>query len=118
MVRAEEMVWCADSSGVRMRVGTVGASAGGRPSLGGLVVEELRGECRSGIQAADIYPALERGTIDAAEFVGPYDDENAASTGSRLYYYSPAFWEERPSCTSACRPAGSGTSFRPTTRRC
>ena len=27
------------------------------------------------IAAGDVYPALERGTIDAAEFVGPYDDE-------------------------------------------
>jgi TRAP-type mannitol/chloroaromatic compound transport system substrate-binding protein len=29
------------------------------------------------VAAGDIYPALEKGTIDAAEWVGPYDDEQA-----------------------------------------
>ena len=31
--------------------------------------------CRSSSPRGDIYPALEKGTIDAAEWVGPYDDE-------------------------------------------
>jgi TRAP-type mannitol/chloroaromatic compound transport system substrate-binding protein len=36
------------------------------------------------IAAGDIYPALEKGAIDAAEFVGPYDDEKLGCTRSRL----------------------------------
>lgn len=35
------------------------------------------------LPGGDIYPALERGTIDAAEWVGPYDDESSVSTRSR-----------------------------------
>mgnify|MGYP002621826119 CR=1 FL=1 len=45
------------------------------------------------IGAADIYPALERGTLDAAEFVGPYDDEKLGFVRVARYYYAPGFWE-------------------------
>ena len=42
---------------------------------------------------ADIYPALERGVIDAAEFVGPHDDERANYVRVARFYYAPGFWE-------------------------
>ena len=42
---------------------------------------------------ADIYPSLERGVIDAAEFVGPHDDERANYVRVARYYYAPGFWE-------------------------
>lgn len=42
---------------------------------------------------ADIYPSLERGVIDAAEFVGPHDDERANYVRVARFYYAPGFWE-------------------------
>jgi TRAP-type mannitol/chloroaromatic compound transport system substrate-binding protein len=45
------------------------------------------------IPGGDIYPALERGTIDAAEWVGPYDDERLGFVKVAPYYYFPGFWE-------------------------
>jgi TRAP-type mannitol/chloroaromatic compound transport system substrate-binding protein len=45
------------------------------------------------IPANEIYPALEKGTIDAAEWVGPYDDEKLGLNKVAPFYYYPAFWE-------------------------
>ncbi len=45
---------------------------------------------------ADVYPALEKGTIDATEFVGPYDDEKLGFVQVAKYYYSPGWWEGGP----------------------
>jgi len=45
------------------------------------------------IAAPDIYPALEKGTIDAAEWVGPYDDEKLGFNKVAPYYYYPGWWE-------------------------
>jgi TRAP-type mannitol/chloroaromatic compound transport system substrate-binding protein len=45
------------------------------------------------IPGGDIYPALERGTIDAAEWVGPYDDEKLGFQRVAPFYYYPGFWE-------------------------
>ncbi|MCK8785191.1 TRAP transporter substrate-binding protein DctP [Roseomonas sp. NAR14] len=45
------------------------------------------------LAASDIYPSLERGTIDAVEFVGPYDDEKLGFARVAPYYYYPGFWE-------------------------
>ncbi len=45
------------------------------------------------IPASEIYPALEKGTIDAAEWVGPYDDEKLGLNKVAPFYYYPAFWE-------------------------
>jgi TRAP-type mannitol/chloroaromatic compound transport system substrate-binding protein len=86
----------ADLQGLKMRIGTIGAWADGQPGLGGLVVEKL-GVVPQRIPTADIYPALERGTIDAAEYVGPYDDEALGLHRVAPYYYYPAFWEGGPS---------------------
>ena len=47
--------------------------------------------------AADIYPALEKGTIDAAEWIGPYDDEKLGFYKVAPYYYYPGWWEGGPS---------------------
>jgi len=48
------------------------------------------------IGAPDIYPALEKGTIDAAEWVGPYDDEKLGFNKVAKYYYYPGWWEGGP----------------------
>jgi TRAP-type mannitol/chloroaromatic compound transport system substrate-binding protein len=54
----------------------------------GLVPQQIAG--------GDIYPALEKGTIDAAEWVGPYDDEKLGFNKVAPYYYSPGWWEAGP----------------------
>jgi TRAP-type mannitol/chloroaromatic compound transport system substrate-binding protein len=43
--------------------------------------------------APDIYPALEKGVIEAAEWVGPYDDEKLGFYKVAKYYYTPGWWE-------------------------
>jgi TRAP-type mannitol/chloroaromatic compound transport system substrate-binding protein len=49
------------------------------------------------IGAGDIYPALEKGTIDGAEWVGPYDDEKLGFYKVAKFYHYPGWWE--PSST-------------------
>ena len=48
------------------------------------------------IAGGDIYPSLEKGTIDAAEWVGPYDDEKLGFNKVAKYYYYPGWWEGGP----------------------
>ncbi|MFV9475142.1 TRAP transporter substrate-binding protein [Advenella sp. RU8] len=48
------------------------------------------------IAGGDIYPSLEKGTLDAVEFVGPYDDEKLGFNKVAKYYYYPGFWEGGP----------------------
>ena len=48
------------------------------------------------IAGGDIYPALEKGTIDASEWVGPYDDEKLGFYKVAPYYYYPGWWEGGP----------------------
>jgi TRAP-type mannitol/chloroaromatic compound transport system substrate-binding protein len=48
------------------------------------------------IAGGDIYPALEKGTIDGAEWVGPYDDEKLGFSKVAPFYYYPGFWEGGP----------------------
>ena len=48
------------------------------------------------IAGGDIYPALEKGTIDAAEWVGPYDDEKLGFYKVAKFYYYPGWWEGGP----------------------
>ncbi|AIL32973.1 TRAP transporter substrate-binding protein [Basilea psittacipulmonis] len=45
------------------------------------------------IPGGDIYPSLEKGTLDAVEYVGPYDDEKQGFYKVAKYYYYPGFWE-------------------------
>ena len=54
--------------------------------------------CRASAHAyansdGEIYPSLERGTIDAAEWIGPYDDEKLGFAKVAKYYYTPGWWE-------------------------
>src|SRR3954463_6242040 len=60
--------------------------------LAGQVVAKL-GVVPQQVAGGDIYPALERGTIDAAEWVGPYDDEKLGFNKVAPYYYYPGWWE-------------------------
>src|SRR5213075_1563895 len=48
------------------------------------------------IAGGEIYSALEKGTIDAAEWVGPYDDERLGLQKIAPYYYYPGWWEGGP----------------------
>jgi len=63
--------------------------------IAGLVMQKL-GAVPQQIPGGDIYPSLERGTIDAAEWVGPYDDEKLGFSKVAPYYYYPGFWEGGP----------------------
>jgi TRAP-type mannitol/chloroaromatic compound transport system substrate-binding protein len=60
--------------------------------LAGQVFQRL-GAVPTQIAAGDIYPALERGTLDAVEFVGPHDDEKLGFVRVARNYYAPGFWE-------------------------
>jgi TRAP-type mannitol/chloroaromatic compound transport system substrate-binding protein len=71
-----------DLKGLKFRVG---ALAGQVLSKLGVVPQQIAG--------GDIYPALEKGTIDAAEWVGPYDDEKLGFHKVAKYYYTPGWWE-------------------------
>jgi TRAP-type mannitol/chloroaromatic compound transport system substrate-binding protein len=71
-----------DLKGLKMRIG-------GFP---GRVLQKL-GAVPQQIAGGDIYPALEKGTIDAAEWVGPYDDEKLGFYKVAPYYYAPGWWE-------------------------
>jgi TRAP-type mannitol/chloroaromatic compound transport system substrate-binding protein len=51
----------------------------------GLVPQQIAG--------GEIYPSLEKGTIDAAEWIGPYDDEKLGFNKVAPFYYSPGWWE-------------------------
>ena len=71
-----------DLKGLKMRIG--GWAGKTMAKLG--VVPQL-------IAGGDIYPALEKGTLDAAEWVGPYDDEKLGFYKVAKYYYYPGWWE-------------------------
>ncbi len=71
-----------DLRGLKFRVG---GFAGQILSKLGVIAQQLAG--------GDIYPALEKGTIDAAEWVGPYDDEKLGFNKVAPYYYYPGWWE-------------------------
>ena len=71
-----------DLKGVKFRVG----------GFGGAVLSKL-GVIPANIAGGDIYPALEKGTVDAAEWVGPYDDEKLGFYKVAKYYYYPGWWE-------------------------
>jgi TRAP-type mannitol/chloroaromatic compound transport system substrate-binding protein len=71
-----------DLKGLKFRIG----------GMGGHVLARV-GVVPQQIAAGDIYPALERGTIDAAEFVGPYDDEKLGLSKIAKNYYYPGWWE-------------------------
>jgi len=61
----------------------------------GKVVERIGGVPQN-IPGGEIYQALEKGTIDAAEWVGPYDDEKLGFQKVAQYYAYPGWWEGGP----------------------
>jgi TRAP-type mannitol/chloroaromatic compound transport system substrate-binding protein len=71
-----------DLNGLKFRIG---GWAGKTLQKLGVVPQQIAG--------GDIYPALEKGTIDAAEWVGPYDDEKLGFNKVAPYYYYPGWWE-------------------------
>lgn len=72
----------ADLNGLKFRIS----------GLGGQVLAKM-GAVPQQIGGGDIYPSLERGTIDAAEFNGPYDDEKLGLYKVAPHYYYPGFWD-------------------------
>ncbi len=81
----KEIKTVADLKGLKMRIG----------GTGGLPLAKL-GVVPQQIPGGDIYPALEKGTIDAAEWVGPYDDEKLGFYKVAKFYYYPGWWEGGP----------------------
>jgi TRAP-type mannitol/chloroaromatic compound transport system substrate-binding protein len=71
-----------DFRGLKFRIG----------GFAGMTIQKLGGVPQQ-IAAGDIFAALERGTIDAAEWIGPYDDERLGLNKIAKYYYYPAWWE-------------------------
>jgi TRAP-type mannitol/chloroaromatic compound transport system substrate-binding protein len=65
------------------------------PGLGGQVMSKL-GATVQVLAGGDIFPALERGAIDATEWVGPYDDEKLGFHKVAKHYYYPGWWEPGP----------------------
>ncbi len=78
----KEIKSLADLKGVKMRI----------PGIGGEIMSKL-GVIPQTIAGGDIYPALEKGTIDATEWVGPYDDEKLGFYKIVKNYYYPGWWE-------------------------
>ncbi len=75
----------ADLKGLKMRI----------PGLGGKVMASL-GVNVQVLPGGEIFLALERGAIDAAEWVGPYDDQKLGLNKAAPYYYYPGWWEPGP----------------------
>jgi TRAP-type mannitol/chloroaromatic compound transport system substrate-binding protein len=78
----KEIKSVADLDGLKMRIG----------GFGGKVIAKL-GVVPQQLAGGDVYPALEKGTIDAAEWVGPYDDQKLGFNKIAPYYYYPGWWE-------------------------
>ena len=72
-----------DLKGLKMRLG------------GGLFGEAMQklGVVPQNMPAGEVYQALEKGTLDAVEFVGPYDDEKLGFNKVAPFYYYPGWWE-------------------------
>jgi TRAP-type mannitol/chloroaromatic compound transport system substrate-binding protein len=79
----KEIKSVADLKGLKMRMG------------GGLFGEAMAklGVVPQNMPAGDVYSALEKGTLDATEFVGPFDDEKLGFNKVAPYYYFPGWWE-------------------------
>jgi len=75
----------ADIKGLKMRIG----------GFAGRVLERMGGVPQN-LPGGEIYQALEKGTIDAAEWVGPYDDQKLGFNKVAPNYYYPGWWEGGP----------------------
>ncbi len=78
----KEINTVADLQGLKMRI----------PGLGGQVMSKL-GVTVQALPGNEIFPALQTGTVDAAEWVGPYDDEKLGLNTVADFYYYPGWWE-------------------------
>ena len=78
----KEIKSMADIKGMKLRIG----------GFGGRVFSRMGGVPQN-IPPGEIYQALEKGTIDAAEFVGPYDDQKLGLNKVAPFYYYPGWWE-------------------------
>lgn len=78
----KEIKSIADIKGLKMRIG----------GFGGRILERIGGVPQN-IPGGEVYQALEKGTIDAAEWIGPYDDEKLGFNEVAPYYYYPGWWE-------------------------
>ena len=94
-----------DLKGIKMRIG-------GFP---GRVLQKL-GAVPQQIAGGDIYPALEKGTIDAAEWVGPYDDEKLGFFKVAPHYYYPGWWKGGTMLLAYVNNASGTRCQRPTNR--
>ncbi len=81
----KEIETTADLQGLKMRI----------PGLGGQVMNKL-GVTVQVVAGGEIFQALQTGAIDAAEWVGPYDDEKLGLQDAANFYYSPGWWEPGP----------------------
>ncbi|NRF67640.1 TRAP transporter substrate-binding protein [Aquincola sp. S2] len=81
----KEIKSIADVKGMKMRIG----------GFAGKVFEKLGGVPQN-IPGGEIYQSLEKGTIDAAEWVGPYDDQKLGFNKVAPFYYYPGWWEGGP----------------------
>jgi len=81
----KEIKSLADIKGLKMRIG----------GFGGKVLERIGGVPQN-IPGGEIYQALEKGTIDASEWVGPYDDQKLGLNKVAPNYYYPGWWEGGP----------------------
>ncbi|MCE4556014.1 TRAP transporter substrate-binding protein [Roseateles cellulosilyticus] len=81
----KEIKGIADMKGLKIRIG----------GFAGRVMERL-GAVPQQIAGGEIYSALEKGTIDAAEWVGPYDDQKLGFNKVAPNYYYPGWWEGGP----------------------
>ncbi len=79
----KEIKTAADLKGLKMRMGG-GVFGEGMAKLG-VVAQNL--------PAGEVYQALEKGTLDAAEFVGPHDDAKLGFHKVAPFYYYPGWWE-------------------------
>jgi len=70
-----------DLGGLKMRTG----------GFAGRVLQKL-GVVPAQTPGSDIYAALDKGTLDAASWIGPYDDEKLGLRKVAPYYYFPAWW--------------------------
>lgn len=82
----KEINTVADLQGLKMRI----------PGLGGQVMTKL-GVTVQVIPGGEIFQALQTGAVDAAEWVGPYDDEKLGLNKAAQFYYAPGWWEPGPS---------------------
>ncbi|MGB2819147.1 MAG: TRAP transporter substrate-binding protein [Burkholderiaceae bacterium] len=81
----KEIKSVADMKGLKMRISNLAGAVCARM---GVVPQTLPG--------GEIYTALEKGTIDAAEWVGPYDDLKLGFNKVAPNYYYPGWWEGGP----------------------